>query len=211
MARTANPSLIYGLAGLLSLPGPFLRSSIGEGDDLTQQAQAFPFVFYVLPLAAASLALAFSHRRRGTRGVLDTVVAALWLVTVVTASLPPILWPPPMGQTLAESVLVAITSLGLATSALLLLRSGDSSHPVYRLLQSGGTALLALQFARGAAGIYLSATATQSAGIARMMQDAQLFAAVVVTAALMIAGGAAGHRGYAERPFPSEPSEAPTS
>lgn len=211
IARITSPSLLYGLTGILCFPAPFLRTAIGEGPDRIQLLQAFPFVFLALPLAAASFALAFSHWRRRTRGLLETVVATLWLVTVLAHTLPPIVWPPSTGLIVGQAVVVAVSSLGLAASALVLLRGDRAASSLgFRILQALGIGLIALLFARGAAGLYLSTVTTLSNGLAQTTREAQLFAAVLVTAALGIAAGAAGDRDRAASSLRNELRGAPT-
>ncbi len=177
-----TPSRLYCLAGLLCLPASLVPSSIGVGPGHIESVRLFPFLFYVLPLSAASWALGFSYSQRGTRGALETVTATIWLFTAVSMSLPMGAW--------AASVAVA-----LAVSSLRTLRRPDvvGTLPVFRALHAGGGLLIALLFAYEILGAYVGLAATQSTGLARLVAEGEIFASVLAAAAAAIATGAICH------------------
>lgn len=195
MTSIATPSRLYWLAGLLCLPAPFVPSGVGVGADRVESLRMFPFVFYALPLTAASFALGFSHWRRRSRGSLETVAAATWLVAAVAMSLPVAAWAPSVtGLATAQAIAIGLSAVALMVSSIRTLRSAHAAEPlpIFRALQAGGAVLIALLFARGILGSYVELAMTHSGGLERLMAEAQLFAGVLSVGATAIAAGAAG-------------------
>src|SRR5207245_2387041 len=135
MTTIATPSRLYWLAGLLCLPAPLIPSGVGVGADRVESLRMFPFVFYALPLTAASFALGFSHWRRSTRGTVETFVAAALLVAAVAMSLPVAAWAPSVaGLATAQAIAIGLSAVGLVVSATKMLRGADAAEqqPTFR-------------------------------------------------------------------------------
>jgi hypothetical protein len=195
MTRIATPSRLYWLAGLLCLPAPLVPSGVGVGADRVESLRMFPFVFYALPLTAASFALGFSHWKRRTRGTFETFVAVTWLVAAVGMSLPVAAWAPSVtGLATAQAIAIGLSALALLVSSTRTLCGADAAdqQPTFRVLQAGGSLLIALLFARGIFGAYVWLSMTHSSGLERLVAEAKLFAGVLAVGATAIAAGAAG-------------------
>ena len=191
-----TPSRLYCLAGLLCLPASLVPSSIGVGPGHIESVRLFPFLFYVLPLSAASWALGFSYSQRGTRGALETVTATIWLFTAVSMSLPMGAWAASVtALATAQAIAVGLSAVALAVSSLRTLRRPDvvGTLPVFRALHAGGGLLIALLFAYEILGAYVGLAATQSTGLARLVAEGEIFASVLAAAAAAIATGAICH------------------
>ena len=193
-----TPARSFLLAGILCIPSPLIPTGIGSGAERVESLRLFPFLYYALPLACASWALALSHFTRRTGGFLEVVTAAIWLVAAVSMSLPLAAWVaslPGLGE--GQIMVIGLAALALAASSVRMLHYRTREPAA--LLQAGGGLAIVLLLVRGVARAYLGLARTYSSVLEQLATEAQIFATVLVVAAGAIAVGAAADRFRARR------------
>src|SRR5258708_37934888 len=158
-------------ARVLCVAGSLVPSAVGVGPGHIESVRLFPFLFYVLPLSAASWALGFSYSQRGTRGALETVTATIWLFTAVSMSLPMGAWAASVtALATAQAIAVGLSAVALAVRSLRTVRRADvvGTLPVFRALHAGGGLLIALLFAYEVLGAYGGLAAAPDTGLGRL-------------------------------------------
>jgi hypothetical protein len=116
----------------------------------------------------------------------------MWLLAVLSLSLPVAIWGPT--TTVLQGGVVGISAVSLLISSLRGLRgSPDSQSPLlWRGLQASGGLLIALLFARCSLGTFVPLPLTQARGLDALAVEAKFFAGVVLAGATAIGSGAVG-------------------